>query len=79
MEEILGNAPILAAAGFASQCLAASERMMPASMHDASACTGMRGFPKPVSITSQSRFSFGSEKNQGKKICFQHCFFPHGA
>lgn len=76
MEENLGNAPVLAAAGFASQPLAVSARLMLASMHAASLHTGVKGCPKPGSITPQSRFSFGSEKNQGKKCASNSGFLP---
>lgn len=76
MEENLGNAPVLAAAGFASQHLAASARLMLASVHAASVHGGVKGCPKPGSITPQSRFSFGSEKNQGKNVLPTVVFSP---
>ena len=67
MEENLGNTPVLAAAGFASQHLAASARML-VSMHDASVHAGVRGSPKSVSIALHSRFRFGSERIREKNL-----------
>lgn len=75
MEKNLRAASAPAATPFVSQGLPAAVRMLLVSKHDALVRAWVRDPPKSVSITSQSRFSFGKEKN----LLPSSVFAPHGA